>query len=156
MSARASRAPAPSSTENRAPDIRAARSKSRMPSAVPSSQCGFGVKSNAGGVPQRLISTLSADDFPAGTLSCGRFGNRSSECVAALLDLGQLRFALADLRAPLLVGGDERVGLRARCLSWRAPPPPTPRSDRASALRSAEYGRRRSSSSALERRELAP
>ncbi len=77
ISARASRAPAPSRTENRAPDIRVARSKSMMPSAGPSSQCGLGAKSNAGGVPQVLISWLSADDLPAGTLSCGRFGSVS-------------------------------------------------------------------------------
>ena len=46
MSARDSARPAPLSTENRAPAIRAARSKSRMPSAAPRSQCGFGSKSN--------------------------------------------------------------------------------------------------------------
>jgi hypothetical protein len=51
MSARASRAPAPINTEKRAPDMRAARSKSRMPSAAPISQCGFGSKSNTGGLP---------------------------------------------------------------------------------------------------------
>ena len=39
--ARSSRAPAPISTEKRAPDIFAARSKSRMPSAAPMSQCGL-------------------------------------------------------------------------------------------------------------------
>ena len=79
ISARASRAPAPRSTEKRAPDMRAARSKSRIPSAAPISQCGFGVNANAGGVPQRRTSGLSADDFPSGTLSCGRFGTvRSS------------------------------------------------------------------------------
>ena len=51
ISARSSRAPAPISTEKRAPDIFAARSKSRIPSAAPMSQCGFGSKSNARGSP---------------------------------------------------------------------------------------------------------
>ena len=78
MSARSSRAPAPSSTANRAPDIRAARSKSRMPSAVPTSQCGLGVNANAGGAPHRRTSTLSAAEDPTGTLACGRFGMASS------------------------------------------------------------------------------
>ena len=58
--------------------MRAARSKSRMPSAGPISQCGFGSKSNVGGVPQRRTSELSAADVPTGTLSCGRFGSVSS------------------------------------------------------------------------------
>ena len=46
MSARASRAPAPSSMANRDRAIFVARSKSRMPSAGPRSQCAFGAKSN--------------------------------------------------------------------------------------------------------------
>src|SRR5690606_31106795 len=76
--ARASRAPAPDRTEKRAPDMRAARSKSRMPSAPPISQWGFGAKSNVRGVPHRRTSTLSADEAPTGTLWCGRLGSVSS------------------------------------------------------------------------------
>ena len=51
MSARASRAPAPISTEKRAPAIFVPRSKSMIPSAGPRSQCGCAVKSNWRGVP---------------------------------------------------------------------------------------------------------
>src|SRR5450830_921495 len=68
ISARESRAPAPIRTANRAPDIFAARSKSRIPSADPMSQCGFGSKSNARGSPWRRTSTLSSALFPTGVL----------------------------------------------------------------------------------------
>ena len=61
-----------------APDIRAARSKSRMPSAAPSSECAFGSKSNCRGSPHRRTTTLSAALLPTGTLACGRFGRVSS------------------------------------------------------------------------------
>ena len=102
ISARSSRAPAPLSTANRAPDIRAARSKSRMPSAWPISQCGFGSKSNVGGMPHRRTSWLSAVDAPTGTLSCGRFGSVSRMAPTPLFDLLERRLALANLgrRAP--------------------------------------------------------
>ena len=62
ISARASRAPAPVSTANRAPASLAARSKSSMPSAGPISQCGRGAKSKPGGAPCRRTSTLSASE----------------------------------------------------------------------------------------------
>ena len=75
ISARSSRAPAPISTANRAPDILVARSKSMMPSAGPRSQCGFGAKSKARGSPCRRTSTLSAALAPTGTDSCGRLGS---------------------------------------------------------------------------------
>ena len=78
-------------TENRAPAIFVARSKSMMPSAGPRSQCAFGSKSNARGSPWRRTSTLSAALLPTGTLACGRFGSVSSSCVALLLDRVELR-----------------------------------------------------------------
>jgi hypothetical protein len=53
-SARSSRAPASNWSENRAPAIFAARSKSRIPSASPISQCGRGGNANAFGVPALL------------------------------------------------------------------------------------------------------
>ena len=64
------------------------RSKSMMPSASPSSQCGFGSKSNLRGSPQRRISTLSCSSLPFGTLECGIFGSlsassSSSFCISA-------------------------------------------------------------------------
>ena len=73
-SARSSRAPASQYTANRAPEIFAACSKFRMPSCSPNSQCGFGAKSNARGVPHRRTSTLSSAVVPGGTLSAGRLG----------------------------------------------------------------------------------
>ena len=77
-SARSSRAPAPKCTTKRAPEILAARSKSRMPSASPISQCGRAGKSNRGGSPQVLTQRLSCSDAPAGTESCGRLGIAAS------------------------------------------------------------------------------
>ena len=91
------RRPAPISTENRAPAIFVPRSKSMMPSAGPRSQCACGVKSNVRGVPCRRTSTLSALLFPAGTLSCGRFGNRQQAAIAPLLDRLELDAQLLDL-----------------------------------------------------------
>ena len=91
MSARASRAPAPSSTEKRAPDIRVARSKSRMPSAGPRSQCGLRLEVERarlavrGGLPR-----CPRRSRPTGTLACGRFGSVISSVGALLLDVVEL------------------------------------------------------------------
>ena len=75
MSARPSLAPAPISTENRAPAIRVDRSKSRIPRSGPRSQCALTWKSNVGGSPTRRTSWLSASLLPTGTLSWARLGN---------------------------------------------------------------------------------
>jgi len=75
MSARASRAPAPTRTEKRDPAIFTARSKSMMPSAGPRSQCARGSKGNDGGSPQRRTSRFSAGPLPTGTLGWGRLGS---------------------------------------------------------------------------------
>ncbi len=75
ISARASRAPAPISTENLVPDIFVARSKSRIPSAGPRSQCAFGSKSKVRGSPCRRTSTFSPALAPRGTLAWGMFGS---------------------------------------------------------------------------------
>ena len=74
ISARSSRAPAPMYTANRAPLSLAARSRSRMPSASPISQCGFGSKSNVRFSPHVFTVTLSASEVPAGTSSRVRLG----------------------------------------------------------------------------------
>ena len=107
MSARASRAPAPISTENRAPDMRAARSKSRMPSAVPSSQCGFGSKSNT----RRLAATahfLIVLGAPSDRHACVRqVRQRQQECRALVLRLIELNLELADLLRTRLARGEE-------------------------------------------------
>ena len=73
-SARSSFAPRSQYTAKRAPVSLTARSRSRTPSSAPRSQCGLGVKSNCGGVPQRRTSTLSSALCPTGTLACGRLG----------------------------------------------------------------------------------
>ena len=81
-SARESRAPFPRNTAKRLPESFAARSKSRMPSASPISQCGFGVKAKAGGVPALRTTTLSCSPAPCGTESSSRFG--TSERIASI------------------------------------------------------------------------
>ena len=77
MSARSSRAPWSHSTAKRAPATLAARSKSRMPSAGPSSQCGWGVKSKTRGVPTRRASTLACASVTGRHRASGRFGTPS-------------------------------------------------------------------------------
>ena len=60
--------------EPRAGDLRA-RARSRGCRApAPRSQCAFGSKSNAGGVPTRRTSRLSSALLPTGTVACGRLG----------------------------------------------------------------------------------
>ncbi len=83
-SARSSRAAAPFEMVNRAPEILAAWGHSRMPSASPSSQCGFGAKSSLGFSPQVRTTTLSFSSLPSGTESWGTLGTtRSSFSMAA-------------------------------------------------------------------------
>ncbi len=61
----------------RAPEILAARSKSRMPRASPISQWGLAGKSKVGMSPQVFWTTLSCSEVPAGTSSWGRLGRDS-------------------------------------------------------------------------------
>ena len=77
-SARSSRASAPVSTTNRAPDIFAARSKSIWPSPAPISKCSLGVKSNSGLTPTVRKTTLALASSPTGTSSAARLGRPSS------------------------------------------------------------------------------
>ena len=70
--ARSSRASPPFSTANRAPDIRAAASKSSSPSASPRSAWSLAGPPSRG-VPQRLTSTLALSSSPSGTSSAARF-----------------------------------------------------------------------------------
>ena len=98
MSARARRAPAPLSTENRAPAICVAALEvddARAPG--PRSQCALGSKSNARGSPWRRTSRLSSALFPTGTVGCGRLGSVSSACLALMLDRVELDAELLDL-----------------------------------------------------------
>ena len=74
MRARLRSEAAPVRTVKRAPVIFAARSKSRIPSSGPRSQCALGAKSNARGVPTRRTSTLAVSSRPTGTLASGAFG----------------------------------------------------------------------------------
>ena len=88
IKARSNRAPAPKYNGNRAPVILAARSKSRIPSIWPKSQCALGSNPNSGGSPTVVITGLSVSSFPFGTDACGRFGNpnrilSSCSCFAA-------------------------------------------------------------------------
>ena len=74
ISARVSRAPQPRVTKKRAPAIFTPRSKSRIPSRSPTSQCGFGANSKRRGSPQRRISRFAEASRPTGTSGAGRFG----------------------------------------------------------------------------------
>ena len=72
-SARSSRAPAPQDTAKRAPEILAARSKSRMPSAGPRSQCAFGVEVEAAAArPRGAPRTLADASRPDGHARVGQ------------------------------------------------------------------------------------
>ena len=77
ISARARRAPGPTSTVKRAPAILVPRSKSMIPSAGPRSQWACGANVNARGVPTRRTSLLSSALLPTGTDECGMFGMTS-------------------------------------------------------------------------------
>ena len=77
-SARCRRASDPLSNEKRAPEIFAAVSKSNPCRPSPSSTWSFTEKSKTGLLPTLRTSTLSASDFPRGTLSCGVLGKISS------------------------------------------------------------------------------
>ena len=137
ISARDSRAPAPLNTEKRAPAIFVARSKSRMPSAGPRSQCGCGSKSNARGSPWRRTSTLSAALLPTGTLACGRFGSTSSAGRRWCSTASSWNAELLDLLRPRAVG----LLNRRRCRAPAASPARSRRprcSARASVLRARE------------------
>ncbi len=74
ISERSSSEPAPRRTAKRAPASFEARSKSRMPSASPSSQCGFGLKGGDGTAPTTRSTRLSVSSRPTGTDSWGMFG----------------------------------------------------------------------------------
>ena len=87
-SARCRRAMPPRSTTKRAPEMRAAASKSSPPNFTPRSTWSSGVKSNSRGVPWRRTSTLAVSSRPSGTESCSRFGRPISQasdsvCTAA-------------------------------------------------------------------------
>ena len=125
MSARASRAPAPVSTANRAPASLTPRSKSRMPRAGPISQCGRGAKSNSGGAPCRRTSTLSASERPTGTLACGRFGSLSAHSRRSASHRLEPALVLLDGRRVLLPGLDQRLRRARRRACARAIRSPT-------------------------------
>ena len=74
LRARSRRAPRPHWTAKRAPEIFAARSKSRIPSSGPRSQWAFGSKSKAGGSPTFRTSTLADSSGPTGTSGSGMLG----------------------------------------------------------------------------------
>ena len=116
-SARSSRASAPVSTTKRAPDSFAARSKSIIPSASPSSKCSFGGNSK------------DARFAPAAQLDVRRFGGRparprpedSGSCASAACSSASAgRTPRLQVRLLLLAAGDlvENVG---RVLAPRLP-----------------------------------
>ena len=124
ISARASRAPAPTSTVNLAPAILVPRSKSITPSAGPRSQCACGVNENSRGVPERRTSTLSAALFPTGTDACGTLGMASSPRLRRCSIVSSSTLELLDLLRALPVGlldlrRIQPLSLRARHLVAR-------------------------------------
>ena len=137
--------------EARAGDLARRRSKSRMPSCSPSSQCGFGAKSNVGFVAPARGARLSASLVPSGTLACGAFGIASRRCSDSSSSFAELGLAFLDLgrqRLQLVARGRE-----LRPTSCRASP-----SDSLAALRcwrivsSSPWSLRRRSSRSLPRR----
>ena len=86
--ARDSRAPSPSSTEKRAPDIRVARSKSTIPSPVPISECASTGKSKVRGVPH-VLEQIEAQLGPAESFFRQR-DSRRFQVRAAGVDVGSV------------------------------------------------------------------
>ncbi len=97
MSARERRAPAPLSTEKRAPDIRVARSKSMMPSAGPRSQCACGLEVERPriAVPAHLHVVRRAR--PHRHARVREVGQREQRLVPLVLDRVELHAELLDL-----------------------------------------------------------
>ena len=104
MSARESRAPAPRRNAKRARAIFAARSKSRMPSAAPRSQCALGVKSNRGGSPTRRTSALCDASRANRHRAVRQVGHGEQHARALLFEGLQLRVELLDALTALAVG----------------------------------------------------
>ena len=136
ISARASRAPAPLSTENRAPAILRRRARSRgcrAPGRDPSAPAAEVERRAARrrGAPRRCRRR----SCPTGTLACGRFGSVSSSAGRA-----GARPRRAGRSSCLICCAARAVGLlnRRRCrapAAWRARPRRPTCSARASALR---------------------
>ena len=57
------------------------------------SQCDFGAKSNARGVPTRRTSTLARSSRPTGTSAAGAFGNTMRKRSIAAFDVLEPRLA---------------------------------------------------------------
>ena len=122
ISARFSFAPAPERIEKRVPVIFVARSKSRMPSASPMSQCAFGVKLKDGFSPQVRSTRLCVSSGPIGTDSCGTFGKVQLDVAKIGFDRGEFVVELLDLVAEAFRRLDLRGGVLLVLLeSWRSP-----------------------------------
>ena len=96
MSARSSCAPAPISTAKREPAIFVARSKSMMPSSVPSSQCAFGSKSKTRGSPHVRTTDISARRSSRPARCRAECSGWSRAAGALMLDGIELDFHLLD------------------------------------------------------------
>ena len=102
-----------------------ARSKSRMPSAGPRSQCGFGSKSNARGSPWRRTSdvVVGALARPARSRAAGSAASSAAPCAAARPDRAATSSCLICCAARLVGVEDVRrvlaLPLRARDLVAR-------------------------------------
>ncbi len=136
ISARSSCAPAPISTAKRAPEIFAARSKSR-PRAAPISSCSFGVKANCRFSPHSRTSALADSSGPSGTSADGRFGrpescwrsaSENSRSLASRVGIRSLSCATSAIRAAapdssflaLAAPIAFDASFRRACASWSA------------------------------------
>ena len=124
ISARSSRAPAPQFTTKRAPETFAARSKSRMPSAVPTSQCGRAVELEAARLaPARAPRGWPKRPSPPGTSAAGRFGSWSMRVLqrAPPTAWSCASSCLICVRHALHLGLERRRRPRAPCRGARSP-----------------------------------
>ncbi len=106
------RSPALIHRETRAGRSFAAASRSRIPALSPTSQCGFGAKSNFGGAPHRRTSCVFLRAFALTARSlCGMFGivSKNSRCVAS--SCADSFVDLLDSLRHLLHFRDQRVGV---------------------------------------------
>ena len=114
-SARPSRAPIPRRIGKPEPVTLAPVARSRMPSASPRSQCGFGVKSNFGMSPQRTYNTVGAG-VPFGHVGQEEIGNGEQLRLERVIHDAQVGIERLHRVRRYLERCEEIVGRRTRAL----------------------------------------
>ena len=90
-------------TKKREPDSLAPRSRSRIPSHSPNSQCGCGSKEGVGCSPHWRTTVLADSSRPSGTWGRGRLGRPQQQLLELVLHLARL---LLQASGAIAHGGD--------------------------------------------------